>query len=157
MAAQQWANLFGKAGEKPAAAAGQGTGIQARKKFAVEDTTVEKKADLALKLGVINAQRNRLLEAACTFQFTLKVADPIFCAMKQAQEQEYLPRVKGNKGHGLGAPDSFMFFGVVLVLMPRASDPQQAIFRKFLNNFVPGSLQSQLLVKLFRTEKHVRF
>eukprot|EP00959_Pyramimonas_sp_CCMP1952_P440101 9213948-Pyramimonas_sp.AAC.1 len=73
--------------------------------------------------------------------------------MKQAQEQEYLPRVKGNKGHGLGAPDSFMFFGVVLVLMPRASEAQQGTLRKFLENFVPGSLQPQLLVRLFRTEK----
>eukprot|EP00959_Pyramimonas_sp_CCMP1952_P374873 7850587-Pyramimonas_sp.AAC.1 len=63
MAAQQRPALFGKVGEKPTVAALQDPGVQARKKLAVADSKVEKKADLALKLGVINAQRNRLLEA----------------------------------------------------------------------------------------------
>ena len=153
MSGPQWAAAFAQVGQKPAAPPAGDPGIQARKRLAIEDGTSEKKLDIALKLGVINSQRNRLLEAACTTQFTLKVADPIYQAMKNAHDNEYLPRVKGRKGHGLGAPDSFMFMGVALTLMPRASEEQQAVLRKYFDAFVPGSQPSQLLIKLFRTEK----
>eukprot|EP00959_Pyramimonas_sp_CCMP1952_P094461 1976160-Pyramimonas_sp.AAC.1 len=71
---QQWGALFGKVGEKPAAAAASEESTQ-RKRVALASST-EAKADVALKLGVINAQRNRLLEAAVTYQFALKVEDP---------------------------------------------------------------------------------
>ncbi|CAK0871424.1 unnamed protein product [Prorocentrum cordatum] len=110
-------------GTKPAAAAPD-PGIQARKRIAVEDGSTEKKVDLAIKLGVISSQRTRLLEAACTTQFTITVAGPIYQAMKSAFETEYTPRVKGQKGHGLGAPDSFMFAGVLVRrLMVAINDP----------------------------------
>ena len=78
MSQPQWASVFSQVGAKPAAAAGEEGGVQARKRVAVKDGTTDKKADIALKLGVINSQRNRLLEAACTTQFTLKVADPMY-------------------------------------------------------------------------------
>eukprot|EP00959_Pyramimonas_sp_CCMP1952_P306675 6418127-Pyramimonas_sp.AAC.1 len=136
--AAQWGAIFGQVGAAAPAAEEGAAGVRASKRLGITDGSMDKKVDTALKLGVINAQRNRLLEAACTTQFMLKVADPIFTAMKDAHDKEYVPRVKGKKGHGLGAPDSFMFTGVVVTLMPRASSEQQTVLRKFLDDNVPG-------------------
>ena len=85
MSGPQWSAVFGQVGQKPAAPAAADPGVQARKRLAIEDGTTDKKVDLALKLGVINSQRNRLLEAACTTQFTIKNADPIYQAMKSSR------------------------------------------------------------------------
>eukprot|EP00959_Pyramimonas_sp_CCMP1952_P193985 4056340-Pyramimonas_sp.AAC.1 len=71
---QQWGALFGKAGEKPAASAAAAEDSSRAKRVALASST-EAKAEVALKLGVISAQRTRLLEAAVTYQFSLKVED----------------------------------------------------------------------------------
>ena len=144
--------MFSQIGAKPAAASGAGGDSQRAKRVALSSTT-EAKADAALKLSVINSQRNRLLEAACTYQFVLKTDDALYVSMKNAHDQEYLPRVKGQKGHNLGAPDSFQFAAAVLCLASKGSQEQQAILRKYADNHAPGSLSAQLIVKLFRTEK----
>eukprot|EP00959_Pyramimonas_sp_CCMP1952_P092220 1930315-Pyramimonas_sp.AAC.1 len=69
--------------------------------------------------------------------------------MKCAFETEHTPRVKGQKGHGLDAPDSFIFTGAVVTVMQRAAPEQQAVLGKFFDHFVAGSQPSQLLVRLF--------
>ena len=149
---QQWASVFGAVGEKPQTP-GADSGESARKVRAVNDSTLEKKVDVALKLSAINAQKWRLLEGAATCSLPVKVDEGLFQAMKKAHDEEYLPRVRGRKGHGLGAPDSFQFSAACMFLMPQGDEEQQKVLRQYMDNFPPGSVGAQKLVRLFRTEK----
>eukprot|EP00959_Pyramimonas_sp_CCMP1952_P360747 7555233-Pyramimonas_sp.AAC.1 len=83
---QQWGTLFGKMVEKPAASAAAAEYSSRAKRVALASST-EAKSEVALKLGVISAQRTRLLEAAVTYQFSLNVEDAVYVSMKSAHDQ----------------------------------------------------------------------
>eukprot|EP00959_Pyramimonas_sp_CCMP1952_P126076 2636345-Pyramimonas_sp.AAC.1 len=45
------------------------------------------------------------------------VEGPIMRAMAKAHAEEYLPRVKGKAGHGLGAPGSFLLTAAITTML----------------------------------------
>eukprot|EP00959_Pyramimonas_sp_CCMP1952_P011428 239806-Pyramimonas_sp.AAC.1 len=74
---------------------------------------------------------------ACTYQFTLKSDDALYTSIKNARDQEYLPRVKGHMRHSLGAPDSFQFAAASLLLASKGTTEQQAVIHKYLDMNAP--------------------
>ncbi|CAK0831603.1 unnamed protein product [Prorocentrum cordatum] len=145
-----WKEQFAHAGPGDAAAEPQGRSVKYRQ---IECTEDKQKIDLALKLGVIANQKARLLAAACTVEIEMLVEGPIMRAMAKAHAEEYLPRVKGKAGHGLGAPDSFLLTAAIITMLESCEEGFKAPLKEYLDKFKPGSKEAQHIVGLFRTEK----
>ena len=75
----------------------------------MHDVTFEKKVDVALELGAINAQKVRLLECAATVSLPVKVDEGLFQAMKKTHDDEHLLGLRGVKWPGLGAHEVSTF------------------------------------------------
>eukprot|EP00959_Pyramimonas_sp_CCMP1952_P230481 4818077-Pyramimonas_sp.AAC.1 len=125
-----WTEQFGTAGV-PGDASAQlaGRGVKYMK---VECTEEKAKSNLALKLGVIANQKVRLLEAACTVQIEIPVDGTLCVALLRAHNEEYLPRVRGKAGHGLGPPDSFLCTAACLTLVETTTAEFKADVQEYL-------------------------
>ena len=115
------------------------------------DNTAEK-ADIALRLSVINTFHFRHLLVTIYGCFAAKVATPPFGKMKAARVI-YTSKTKGKNGHGLGPPDSFglaaLVFEASAALQAGASASKAeavAACDAYLKEFPPGSLAAQAVV-----------
>ena len=95
--------LFGAA---PAQQAVQAREEGHNKVHLVGDKGAAQLAEHALKMAVVVEQQLRLTQAAAFRSLPLPVASEYYKFLQQAYAQ-YTSRTKGNKGHGLGPPDTF--------------------------------------------------
>ena len=109
-------------------------------------------AEHALKMAVVVEQQLRLTQAAAFRSLPLPVSSEYYKYLQQAYAQ-YTAQTKGNKGHGLGPPDTFNAAALVLVAAQTAQPDDKAKFDEFLASCKPGSKPAKLAVLLCRCEK----
>ena len=138
-----WKDLFGT--KQPAPASGETNSLRAR---AVADLAVEAKADLALKMAVVTSQKVRWLEAAGFRSISIKVSGEVLKHPGRAYNEEYLPRVKGRKGHGVGHRDTFALAGAMLYLGNSVSQEHKSVIKAWLTAHASGTKSAQKAVIL---------
>ena len=132
---------FGAPPAPSAAAAREGGPSKVRVVTADKEATAI--AEHALKMAVVVEQQLRLTQAAAFRSLPLPVSSEYFKYLQQAYAQ-YTAQTKGNKGHGLGPPDTFNAAALV---------DDKAKFDEFLASCKPGSKPAKLAVLLYRCEK----
>ena len=149
----QWLSVFG-GGTAPAVVAqpGSGSGGSAERRMIDGPIAneIEEKVNLALKLGVINASYSRLLMVCTTRRFEIPTDGILFQALT-ASKTTYTSKTKGKKGHGMGPPDGYNAFALLVVL--KEAGDKKADISGFLNDHAPGTAQMCHAVQVCRTEK----
>ena len=109
-------------------------------------------AEHALKMAVVIEQQLRVTQAAAFRSMPLPVTSEYYKYLQHAYAQ-YSSQTKGNKGHGLGPPDTFNAAALVLVASQTASPEDKAKFDEYLNSCKPGTKAAKMAVLLCRCEK----
>ena len=153
MAAPSWDTVFAALGDGATAAAGAASTKRQRDEAGgSRGNGYGEKADLALKLATISAQKVRLLEAACFTEIPLNTDGDIYLAMQRATTA-YSASTKGKKGHGLGPPDTFSCAALLMALHTACTEADKKVITDFLAMCPPGSKTAQRVVRVCRTEK----
>ena len=109
-------------------------------------------AEHALKMAVMVEQQLRVTQAAAFRSLPLPVTSEYYKFLQHAYAQ-YSAQTKGNKGHGLGPPDTFNAAALVLVAAQSAKPEDKATFEQYLESCKPGTKAAKLAVQLYRCEK----
>ncbi|CAK0841425.1 unnamed protein product [Prorocentrum cordatum] len=106
---EAWKAMFGNAA---AAASGPGPTAKTRAVATGESVDTAAKADVALKLNVINAQRMKMVLAIVTMSFAIPVSGEVFQVL-EASKASYTAMTEGKKGQGKAPPDVYNVIAAV--------------------------------------------
>ena len=111
------------------------------------------KVEVALRLASIATAKNRESEAMLCSSIPIKKEGELNSAMNTAH-QDYLSKVKGKKGHGLGGGDTLRF-GALMIACSMSDKLDTGLKTKvndYIAQFAPESTQAKRVIRLCKTE-----